>query len=92
MLEICIKLLIYWGATLALSLIFIVIGMVVYATNSNRKDYVNERWGIKYFFSGVKNSGRESLILLFLLVPVLNLLLAFMAMLALCTDIGDEWQ
>lgn len=88
--ETFIKIMVFYFAMIILSIVFVAIGLIVYATKDGQRDYVNEKFGIKRFFSNVRDSGKDNLIWLYLFVPILNVLMSFTAILALCTDIGDE--
>ena len=90
MLETFINILIFYAYTVAISIALLIVGVLVYTFKESRRDYVNERWGIKYFFNGVRKSGKDSLVLLFIFIPLLNLILAIGVVSAFCTDVGDR--
>lgn len=90
MLEILISILTAWVVSVVVSVILVVVSLIVYTLDAKRQNYINEHFGIRKFFNNVRSSGRENLVLLFLLIPLLNLILAVGCLMAFCTDIGDN--
>ena len=89
MLEIFSKFLIVWGITIALSLLLISLAVLFYVFSSDRREYINERYGLKGFFKNVRECGRDNLIWLTLLIPFLNVIMGLIFLFVFCTDVGD---
>ena len=90
MLEILINLLIAWEVSVIVSVILVVVSLLVYIFDTKRRNYMNEHFGIKEFFSNVQVCGKKNVALLFLLIPILNLIIATACLMTFCTDIGDN--
>lgn len=91
MIDILIKILIGWGVTIALSLLVFVIALIIATTITKRRERLVENFGIRAFFKEIRHAGSDNLIWLVFLVPLLNLLIAGMLLVVVCTDWGSDW-
>ena len=79
-----IDILIVWGVTIFLSVVFLSIAILVIEKSVKHRESATDRWGVKrYFYSG-RNT---NLIWFLLLVPVLNAIVSVIALTCVLTDL-----